>query len=346
MVGREWRIVRSLGNRRPSRPEGAGPAQLAGLSAPVLIRRYPLAAKVVSSQHPAVDVPAGWTPDPTLPLEQALPFPWEEAYATRQPFQPVRLWRNAIALRRVSEARADLARQDGIERIARQLAGRMRDFTVHDGDAAFIENRFDDPVDPVIPPAPWVSAIANAFAILACGQLAPLAGTAGDRAAYGRAFRRIHAAGTVPPDRWITLRDRHGYLWFDEYPRPAGGSTRVKNGHVFAVLALHELGLEDPAFLPLVQAGATTMEAYAACFRRPGLRSLYALDLWRKGDYLPNRAMRQLYQLHELTAAPAFLQQGDLFAEDFAHRLADSARQGVQAARSAAVSAVAARGGG
>lgn len=312
---------------------------MVGHVAPVLSSRYALAREVVTGNRSLPFPPMGWRPDATLPLEKSLPYPW----APEVELDAGLLWKNAIALRRAWERGGRTKARAGIEEIARQLIARMRDHTEHDGAAAFLTQKQTDPGNPMCPPAPWVGAVANAQAILACLQLHPIFGTSEDSAAYGAAFRQIHAAESRPPARWISLRDSKGYLWFDEFPQPDGQSSRVLTGHVFALLALHELALEDAAYLPFVQAGATTVEAYANCFRRSGQSNRHALDFKQVESGAPDLAMNAFYRMYELCAAPVFLMEGDAVAKNFASHLDGASRQAVQATRGTAVAAVARR---
>ena len=304
-------------------------------------RNYDLLPQTVSGQHPEMLPPEGWRPEPGRDLDAALPYPWDSVYTTHfaQPFQAVKLWRNAMALAAYLEAGPASDDRARAMAVLAALVARMREFTVTEGDAAFIENRFDYENEGVRIPGPWVSGINNAFAILACLRLKRHMDLSNEARAYGRAYLTVHDRGTPAPARWISYRDRHRLLWFDEYPQPGGRATRVKNGHIFAVLALHELALHHPdtGADRLVRAGATTIEATVACFRRPGIRSRYALGWWFKGDYLVNRAMRQLYQLYELCGARNFLDYGDLFVADAGHTLDPVTLEGVRSMRTRAL---------
>jgi hypothetical protein len=338
---RRLRVLQGGERWWPRIPAGAELcAPLPGLPA-VWCRNYDLLPRTVSGHHPKILPPEGWCPDPGLELNAALPYPWDPIYSTHfvQPFQPVKLWRNAIALAAYLEAGPAPGDRARAMAVLAALIDRMRTFTVTEGDAAFIENRFDYVSGREHIPGPWVSAITNAFAILACLRLERHMDLSDEARAYARAYLKVHDCGTPAPARWISYRDRHRLLWFDEYPKPGGQATRVKNGHIFAVLALHELALRfpDTGADRLVRAGATTIEATSACFRRPGIRSRYALGRWFKSDYLVNRAMRQLYQLYELCGARHFLDYGDLFVKDSGHTLAPGVLESVRESRAQAV---------
>ncbi|SPJ29064.1 hypothetical protein TRM7615_02576 [Falsiruegeria mediterranea M17] len=335
------RLLKGGERWRPIRPKNAQMHSIAPDLPEILLVDYDLLTTPVVGQHPVLSPPEGWHPQTSLSLEEALPFPWSKTYTDEygQLFQPVVFWRNAIALDEYLKSEQDPARQLAALTLANLLLERLRAFTVRDGDAAFIENRFAlNSTSPALD-APWVSAISNAFAILGCLRLSKHLAVDEDLLMYGRAFQGIHTQGGVAPGRWISFRDRAGYLWFDEYPLPNGRATRVQNGHIFAVLALHELSLNFPGrdFGTLTRAGATTIEATVACFRRPGTYSRYALGRWFEGDYLPGRAIRQLYQLYELTGAQRFLSYGDLLLKDTRSDLSQTYLDTVTFARKAAL---------
>lgn len=288
---------------------------------------------------PHIDVPDGWQPHPETPLEQTLPYPWDHTYRThfKQPFQPVMLWRNTLALCRYIEKDFDPNQRKLALDVLTQLFARMQEFTVQTDGAAWIENRFDYRNKEVVLPAPWVSGLGNAFALMACIRMRAHLPSLPLARVYAEAFNRPYIAGSARPARWITLRDRRGYLWFEEYPTPRGRPLHVINGHIFAVLALHEWAQIDPnsGADALVRAGATTIAAYAPCVRRPGQISLYAVNWWEKPDYLPARAIRQMYQLYALTGAAEFATLGDQFLADATPHMSAQTLATVLAAKAA-----------
>lgn len=285
---------------------------------------YRLLDRPVLGHRPDVPLPEGWVPRAAAPLEDSLPFPWDPLYREdlKHPFQPVKLWRNALVLCDLIEQNPGSTRARSARSILRQLVLRMQEYTVEAEGAAWLENRFDYEDREVFIPRPWVSGIGNAFAILACLRMHRHLPTLDLAQRYARAYRTPYVQGQARPERWITARDARGYLWFEEYPTHKGRLLHIKNGHIFAVLALHEMSLLTPeaetraALQAYVRAGASTIAAYAPCLRRPAQTSLYALNWHDKPDYLPARAVRQLYQLSHLTGSQAFLTQGDLFLQD------------------------------
>lgn len=333
-------------SRVPSRPKGARKVELGqgeqgqGLRARVC--PYVLLPQPVQGQHPSLRAPDGWQPRPGRGLVGALPFPWDARYTEvyDQPFQPVKLWRNAIALARDLETAPSPERARATRSILGALLGQMRLYTVENAGVSYLENRFDYTLpNHQLIQGPWVSGIANAFAILTCLRLRPHLDLLPEAEAYARAYFHPQIENGPVQDRWISFLDRRGYLWFEEYPQSGGRATRVQNGHVFAVLALHELSLHRPGqgYDQLARAGATTIAAYAACFRQKRLPPLYALGLPGIPDYLPNRAMRQMFQLYEMTGAERFLRYGDHFTTDWRRKLDPDLEAAVLAQRAASV---------
>jgi hypothetical protein len=269
--------------------------------------------------------------------DRHLPDPWDQKYREvfRQQMQPVKLWSNANGLAEEIEAAAApeappgaAARAAAARAVAEAMIARMRDFTVPadpaqpDG-AAFLESRFDYTAPGLFIPGPWVSAIANAFAILASCRLhevLPNAGLATDIRRLGDAYLmlRHETRGQIQPERWISYLDAEGHLWFDEYPLPQGRATLVLNGHVFAVLALHQAaGLwPERGYQALVQGGVASVEANFRKFLHLGQPNHYSLRGPRRGDYLPSRTIRQQYELFLLTGAPVFVKNARLALAD------------------------------
>ena len=314
-------LQRGRAAHRPSLPVGTVEQSLThDTTFTVQTKPYAVLTECVLGHRPAATLPNAWQLKPTAALEDCLPFPWDHTYRSqyKQAFQPVMLWRNTLALCTKIECETDSKKANSTKVILRKLMERMQEFTIEAEGAAWLENRFEYDNDRVLLPAPWVSGIGNAFAILACLRMRKHLPTTKLAQGYARAYLNPYILGQPRPQRWISARDARGYLWLEEYPTPKGRLIHIKNGHIFAVLALHEMSLLDPdaGFAPLVTAGATTIEAYASCLRRPGQTSLYAMNWWNKPDYLPARAIRQLYQLYHLTGAESFLKQGDLFMQD------------------------------
>jgi hypothetical protein len=316
----------------PQRPADAALKVILPVSGvQAFVRDYALLNHVPLGHRPIFPAAPGWEPRYDGTLEDRLPHPWDPLYQTHyiQDFQPVKLWRNTLTLCEMIETDSDPNKRKMALNTLRALVERMQEFTREAEGAAWLENRFAYINKEVRLPKPWVSGIGNAFAILACLRMRKHLPTTALAHAYARAFQQVYVVGQSKPERWISACDADGYLWFEEYPRPKGRLLHVKNGHIFALLALHEISLLEPnsPYQTLVQAGACTIEAYTPCLRRPGMVSLYAVNWWRKPDYLPARAVRQLYQLYHLTGAQSFLSEGDLFLQDMATAIDPDSKQ-------------------
>jgi hypothetical protein len=258
--------------------------------------------------------PDGWRPDPGLDLDASLPDAWDATYRMEfgQLFQPVKLWSNANMLARFIEQAASPEDAAAARRILEHMIDRMRMFTLTDGTAAFIENRFDFTQHGVHIPGPWVSGIANAFAILACRRMCdvlPHHGLEHDIRAYANAYISAWTEGQAGPDRWISYIDAAGHLWFEEYPMPGGQPDLVLNGHIFAILALHTADALWPGhgYSGFVRGGLATVKADFTKFLRRGKTNIYSLRGPRKSDYLPLRTLRQQYELYLLSGDTVFL---------------------------------------
>lgn len=289
-----------------------------------LLRPYTLCPQVDLPMMLDLDPPVDWIADPEKPLDEALPFPWDHDYPEvfHQDFQPALAWRNACALCRALDATPPGSnRHQALRQLLATLVARQRAYLVQEGGALFVENRFEFRQVGVFIPKPWVSGIANAFALLTAVQIEPRMpelGLIDDIRGLADAFAIVLPEGQRPPARWITYRDSAGYLWFEEYPMPGGKPNFVLNGHIFAVLALfkaHGL-LPGRGYDLLAKAGAMTVEENAPLFRRKGKTNIYSLRGHRKGDYLPERTVRQQLQLYMLTGSARFLAYARAFRTD------------------------------
>jgi hypothetical protein len=275
---------------------------------------------------PPSKLPDGWQCQPGLPLDAALPFPWDADYRERfgQPFQPVRFWQNACALSsELQRRRASGGGVEPVEALLLQLVERMRGYLRSTGSVDLVENRFAFREAGMHLAHGWVGGLSNAFVILGCHAMAPVLrglGLEGDVRRLANGFLKTCREGDPPPARWISYVDRNAYLWFEEYPEAGGRANLVLNGHVFCVFALYRAAGLWPGhgYDRLAQAGATTVAAYIPQFRRKGKVNLYALRGTRRSDYLPMRTIRQQYQMYLLTGLDVFLRHARAFRSDMA----------------------------
>jgi ribosomal protein S30 len=259
-----------------------------------------------------------WRPNSDLPLEEALPAPWDTLYSHefKQPFQPVKFWRNANIIADYLETRPAYKDKTQALAILDALLTRLSEFTVVEDEKAWVESRFVFANGRVPTANPWVSGIANAFAIFGLiRSMAAFRKPARSKQlkalvrSYANAYRLPCIEGQTPPDRWISFVTNDRHLWFEEYPLPDGEPTLVLNGHIFATLALNEAhGLwPEDGFDKLVQAGSLTVAGNFRSFDRKLRKPLYSLRGPRKSDYLPIRTQRQQADLFLLTGDLRFM---------------------------------------
>lgn len=261
-----------------------------------------------------------WRPNVGLPLEEALPAPWDSDYMEtyKQPFQPVKFWRSANVIAHFIQRNEGTSEAAAALTLLRRLIERLREYVVGEDGRCWIENRFDFEQTGVRIPGPWYGGLSNAFAILGlrrcldglgnsdseeCNALRELVRSLAD------AYRAPLVEGQGGPERWISYVCKEGNLWFEEYPMPGGRPNLVLNGHIFALLALNEARDLWPkeGYAMLINAGALSVAERFPEFQRRGKVNIYSLRGPRKSDYMPVRTVRQQFELFLLTGDDRFL---------------------------------------
>lgn len=173
------------------------------------------------------------------------------------------------------------------------------------------------PLDP-----PWVSALAQGFAV---GALVRLFRLTGEPEILDFARRALRAMTRLrrrvgQPERWVTFVDEQGCLWFEEYPSAGDPQTRVLNGHIYAIMGLYSYHRLEPGreTAKLMQAGIATVRHYFDAFRRPGRVNRYSLLPGSPEDYLPTRSVMQQAWLARVTGDEMLAQQWRAFERDMA----------------------------
>lgn len=117
---------------------------------------------------------------------------------------------------------------------------------------------------------------------------------------------------------WVAFVDDAQYLWFEEYPTADDPQMRVLNGHVCALMGLYAYHRLEPGerSLLLLRAGLTTMQRYAAEYRRPGQSNRYCLTPDDVADYGSQRAVNHQQWLLDVTGEPFFATMRDAFLTD------------------------------
>jgi hypothetical protein len=198
---------------------------------------------------------------------------------------------------------------------ARQMAEKLRELGVADGDRIWLPFTYDDKQARMR--APWVNALGQAVALALFSRLHRLEGRPEDLAFATGLFRSFTQLkrGNGP---WVSDVDDDGYLWFEHYP--GGTRGRVLNAHAYAVLALRDYwqqtGSDDA--LRWLEGGLATLRDKGREFRRPGTWSWYNL---RNPAAHPNYHPFHIRQLRALAVA-----SGDDWFADLADQLADDFR--------------------
>ncbi|MBC7077868.1 MAG: hypothetical protein H5T92_06140, partial [Synergistales bacterium] len=189
-------------------------------------------------------------------------------------------------------------------------------------DATFIPYPFDFPVhgrDPL--DAPWYSGMAQGQALSAFVRLFEVTGNQTYKNFADRLFLSLtqHKSSDDPNIPWVTIVDKNGFLWFEEYAKGNYGDYTY-NGHMYAVMGLYDYHrlTEDPVALKLYQGGMTTIRRYAEEIRNPGDVSSYCLvhpDVKSKSYHEVH--IRELRLFSRMTGDPTFDQIAALFRQDY-----------------------------
>lgn len=302
---------------------------------PFVLRQYRLAPPPALGVHridneAVKQAAAAWVPDPDRPLEQALPEPWSETYRLdfKQDFQPIVFWRNANIIAQFIETSTKPHQQARARAVMSALLARLEAFTLHETYRAWVENRFDLIQEGVEIRGPWVSALANAFVILGLRRLMDVSDAPDEIAVlirrYVRPFFTFQMEGGPVQARWFSFITEEGHLWFDEYPMAGGRSNLVLNGHIFALFALNEARAlcGQDGLAVLIRGGSHALAENLDAFRRIGKPNVYSLRGTRKSDYLPERTVRQQFEMYHLTGDDRFWTNGVRSAVDCSAHIA------------------------
>ncbi|MEU4131023.1 D-glucuronyl C5-epimerase family protein [Streptomyces wuyuanensis] len=170
--------------------------------------------------------------------------------------------------------------------------------------------------------APWYSGMAQGEAISLFVQLSLLDGVTPEertlyRTAADGAFASLLRGDDADP--WVVNRDDAGYLWIQEYPVDAPGtSDRTYNGMIFAMFGLWDYArlTGNPLAARLYDGACTTVDHYFPTLRNRRWASYYCLT-----HRIPTPSYHQhhinLYrQLHWQTGSPRFAHMSDLLTDD------------------------------
>ena len=197
-------------------------------------------------------------------------------------------------------------------------AQRLVDTSRHVGDAWFFpslyrRDRHAYRNDPMVPP--WYSCLGQGAGLALFCRLYEVTGDRQWADAATGAFSAFLVKGPRK-GAWITDVD-HGYLWFEEWPKPILDHTI--NGFGFGALGVYEYWrvFKDDRAEQLFCGATTTLLHVFPEFRKPGWVSRYCLlhRVGNRGYHLVHRS--QFLKFYTLTGDARFARDADLLRQDF-----------------------------
>ena len=180
--------------------------------------------------------------------------------------------------------------------------------------------------------APWYSGMAQGEAISLFIQLSQLDGlTEEERSVYragaDAAFASLLRTDDAKP--WVVNKDAEGYLWIQEYPIDAPGTSDYTfNGMIFAMFGLWDYIQEtgNPLAAQLYDGSLTTIRDHFPRLRNTRWFSYYCNTHRVPAPTYHQHHINLFRQLHWQTGTPEFAQRQDVLLDDFpAPVLADGA---------------------
>lgn len=171
--------------------------------------------------------------------------------------------------------------------------------------------------------APWYSGMAQGEAISLFTQLSQLDGiTEAERTLYKAAadgaFASMLRADDAKP--WAVNKDSDGYLWIQEYPIDAPGtSDYTYNGMVFAMFGLWDYfqATGNPLAEQLYDGSLTTIRDHFPRLRNTRWYSFYCGTHRIPAPTYHQHHINLLRQLHWQTGSPTIANRHDLLIDDF-----------------------------
>lgn len=260
-----------------------------------------------------------WVPVESGTLEARMPMPWPTHFSNKpldQPFNPWRFLDNALRI--ANRVPADRSESLALQRLARELVGRLVEYSELEDGSRYVVYRFDREYKGHKVAAPWTSAYGNGAALLGMCRLCERFEDEHFDAIASElftAFLQFRDGGGY----WICEVDEGGYVWFVEMPLPGDvKQPRILNGHIRAIQGVFYYARHsgDPDARLLAQAGCTTVQRYAREYRRPGQVNRYDLSFPQYPDYGPKRTVDQQRFLAELTGDDFFADTAEMFLTD------------------------------
>ncbi|MFF0060964.1 D-glucuronyl C5-epimerase family protein [Streptomyces sp. NPDC005279] len=223
-------------------------------------------------------------------------------------------------------AETDAARKALFLERAKAQAQRLIDTRVEARGAWYFPYPFDykhDTHSGITYTAPWYSGMAQGEAISLFTQLSQLDGLTEEertlyRAAADGAFASLLRADDATP--WAVNKDASGYLWIQEYPINAPGtSDYTYNGMIFATFGLWDYyqATGNPLAEQLYDGSLTTIRDHFPRLRNARWYSYYCDTHRIPAPTYHQHHINLLRQLHWQTGSPTLANRHDILLDDF-----------------------------
>jgi hypothetical protein len=197
-------------------------------------------------------------------------------------------------------------------RLAQLRANRLRQLAFSRRGALWFGYAFNWPNEGL--KAPWVSALAQGFALSFFVRLYRVTGRASDLATARSVFMSFRALGRARP--WVAYVDSAHFLRLEEYP--SSRPSHVLNGSNFAFYGLYDYAelTGDPTAVAMVRGHLTALRRYLVQYRVPGHLSYYDLRHRTQSAHYHLVHITQLGYLGRMGGGPWFTTMAARFKAD------------------------------
>lgn len=257
-------------------------------------------------------VSAGWKPSANV--EANLPYPWSPTFVEKfhQPFNADSFLFNMSALANFYRQTHDY---EAIRPYVDYLVGRLKEYTITDGDASLVTYRFDYPFHDIQMKSGWLSSYGNASVIAGLTYMSSIAHRPELDSLATKYVNGLHRYDGKNKN-WVTTVDDTEYLWFEEYPLDGKQKAHVLNGHIWTVFSLYYYSERHPESLDMLNAGLTSLKRYLPTYRYPGKINRYDRYNDYTPDYFPKNTVDEERSLFSITGDTFFNDMADAFMTD------------------------------
>lgn len=206
---------------------------------------------------------------------------------------------------------------------AKKLANHLANLSIHPVDHSLnFAYKFPYSVQQVEPITPyWYSSMAEGQALSVFTRLYKITHEQRYLDYANRTMQTLVKMQTAlpAPKPWVTMKDGHQYLWFEEYPTETKTPIHVFNGFMFTIYGLYDYYelTHNAKAKALLQASLSTVLAYGDRYRLPGDYSYYSLksNLAAPAKYHHIHIV-QLGEMYKITGDLRFQEMSDRFYAD------------------------------